>query len=119
MKANEFVKKFGWGLAKQYLNRTKNQAVYSEPKIKLLIHQSVCEPTTSGIDFVFHRDDLKRLVESHELVSNFGGLKRAKRILKKSIHLLQYMISVAWNDKPFQCNIQKLENAIADVESCQ
>ena len=53
MKANEFVKKFGWGLAKQYLNRTKNQAVYSEPKIKLLIHQSVCEPTTSGIDLYF------------------------------------------------------------------
>lgn len=61
---------------------------------------------------------LKRLVESHELVDNFGGIKRAKRILKKSYTSFNTMVSVVWNDKPFQCTIEKLEQAIADVESC-
>lgn len=106
MKANEFVKKFGLGLAKQYLNRTKNQGVYIEPKIKLMIHQSVCEPITSGIDFVFHRDDLKRLVESHELVEKYGADKINQKIkFLESIHLLT------------QAN--QLKQAIADVELCQ
>ena len=105
MKANEFVKKFGWGLAKQYLNRTKNQGVYIEPKIKLMIHQSVCEPTTSGIDFVFHRDTLKRLVESHELVEKHGGLENAK----------DEYFSCVQNNEP----ASYVAKAIADVESCQ
>ena len=105
MKANEFVKRFGLGLAKQYLNRTKNQGVYIEPKIKLMIHQSVCEPTTSGIDFVFHRDDLKRIVESHELVSDYYGLTRAKE------HAGSNYTAPEIKDA--------LKQAIADVESCQ
>ena len=62
---------------------------------------------------------LKRLVDSHELVSNFGGLKRAKRIIKKAYTSFNTMISVVWNDKQFQCTIQQLEQAIADVESCK
>lgn len=107
MKANEFVKKFGLGLAKQYLNRTKNQGVYIEPKIKLMIHQSVCEPTTSGIDFVFHRDDLKRIVESHELIEkDFKSVEMAE---------YEYMVSGAYSDSYWV----RVKQAIADVESCQ
>jgi len=63
--------------------------------------------------------DLKRLIESHELVGNFGGLKRAKRILKKSYTSFNTMVSVVWNDKPFQCTVQQLEQAVSDVEACQ
>ena len=101
MKANEFVKKFGVERAKQMVNADDSvpALVFATTKVSIL--------------------DLKRLAESHELVSNFGGLKRAKRILKKAYTSFNTMISVVWNDKPFQCNIQKLENAIADVESCQ
>ena len=105
MKANEFVKKFGLKLAQRDI------AALDSGFIK---HDDFSEHY--GFDIL---DDLKRLVESHELVSNFGGLKRAKRILKKAYTSFNTMISVVWNDKPFQCNIQKLENAIADVESCQ
>lgn len=104
MRDNEFVKKFGWDLAKQYLNRTKNQGVYIEPKIKLMIHQSICEPKTSGIDFVFHRDDLKRLVESHELVSDYYGLARAKEHAESNYTAPELKAA--------------LKQAIADVESC-
>ena len=118
MKANEFVKKFGWGLAKQYLNRTKNQGVYIEPKIKLMIHQSVCEPTTSGIDFVFHRDTLKRLVESWELVESFGGLKMAKESLKNLPSEYQ-SYTMTRDDTGATTQSFKLNQAIADVEACQ
>ena len=115
MKANEFVKKFGWGLAKQYLNRTKNQGVYIEPKIKLMIHQSVCEPTTSGIDFVFHRDDLKRLVESHELVERV--ISRHNKSSKEcQIDINGLKSFVKKNPKIYS---KRLKRAIADVESCQ
>ena len=96
MKENEFVKENGIEKCKRILD----------------------DLTDQGHNGDFYKD-LKRLVESHELVSNFGGLKRAKRILKKAYTSFNTMISVVWNDKPFQCNIQKLENAIADVESCQ
>lgn len=54
-------------------------------------------------------DDLKRLVESHELVESKGGLTKAKEILA---------------DNPVWCFGSKrysspLKQAIADVESCQ
>lgn len=91
MNAVEFVKKFGY----------KHNAV----NLKYLPLNQHAE--------------LERLVESHKLVSNFGGLKRAKRIIKKAYTSFDTMISVVWNDNPFQCNIQKLEQAISDVESCQ
>lgn len=98
MKANEFVKKFGLFTAKEYL---AGSTIFDN-------HLMV----------VTNDWELKCLVESQELVSNFGGLKRAKRILKKAYTSFNTLISVVWNDKPFQCNIQKLEQAITDVESC-
>ena len=105
MKANEFVRKHGLAEVKILLTSPSHGFFFKEDFYK---HY--------GFDIY---EDLKRLVESHELVSNFGGLKRAKRILKKAYTSFNTLISVVWNDKPFQCTIQKLEQAIADVESCQ
>ena len=48
----------------------------------------------------FHTEQLKRLVESHELVENWGGLDDAKFALQ----LVRYP--------------ERLKQAIADVESC-
>ena len=48
----------------------------------------------------FHTEQLKRLVESHELVENWGGLADAKFALQ----LVRYP--------------ERLKQAIADVESC-
>ena len=56
MNAVEFVKKFGWEVAKQYLQKTFDVAMYCEPKIGLVIHQSVMPIESSDTDFVFHRD---------------------------------------------------------------
>ena len=80
MKANEFFKAMGINAVKQFLEndniRTKEM-----------------------------HDDLKRLVESYELVESFNGLEMAKKFYDENI----IECSDAWN----------LKQAIADVESCQ
>lgn len=82
MLANEFVKKFG-------LEKAKNITVFS------LGFEGDCS------DFNFTIGDLKRLVESHELVYNLGGLEEAKNYLSLS-----------------NVGIYGLKQAIADMESC-
>ena len=93
MRANEFVKKFGLKLAQRDI------AALDSGFIK---HDDFLEHY--GFDIL---DDLKRLVESHELVEKVGGLALAKIELK----------SVDYNsEKDFYEN---LKQAILDVESCQ
>lgn len=95
MKANKFVEKFGWKDSKICLLNC------ASPEDKWLMRQGelICDQ-----DF----DDLKRLVESHELVESFGGLKV---ISEKSFRL-----DLINNDA---CMAKKLNKAILDVESCQ
>ena len=88
MKANEFVKEFGWGEAKRIVN---------SKAVKLGLAREIAD--WKNIDF----DDLKRLVESHELVESFGGLDLARKVAHKNC---------------FEFNAPLLK-AIADVESCQ
>ena len=87
MKANEFVKKFGVHIADHCLNDC------ASPDDRWFIHHGAL---IDGEDF----DDLKRLVESHELVASWGGLADAKVAVKVSRHK------------------KYLKRAIADVESC-
>lgn len=88
MKANEFVKKFGINDAKCCILNC------ASPEDRWLMRRG---DLISDDAF----DDLKRLVESHELVESYGGLKNAKHeLLKRNSQTV-------------------LEQAIADVESCQ
>lgn len=86
MRANEFVKKFGWFITKRLLDGVDS---------------------TNNKEFPQLKDDLKRLVESHELVESKGGLRLAYIFL--------------WSDKFKTMNPEsrlRFEQAIADVESC-
>lgn len=80
MKANEFFKAMGLKAVKQFLEndniRTKEMS-----------------------------DDLKRLVESHELVELYGGLDKAKLRCYPAKHVTME-------------SYHNLKQAIADVESC-
>ena len=76
MKANEFVKKFGWEYAKHILTDDA--------------------PLVMDLKYT----NLKRLVESHELVESVGGWNDATSLYD------EYMG-------------KDLGKAIADVESCQ
>jgi len=55
----------------------------------------------------FHTEQLKRLVESHEMVESYGGLENAKGKLE----YFDWIPSGSWNHA-------LLSKAIADVESC-
>jgi hypothetical protein len=105
MKATEFVKKFGWSEAACHLEGSRDVGTYIDLKLNIMIHQSMVNPETSGFNFVFHRNDLKRLVESHELVKEHGSLERAK-MYAESIYTAPEVVV-------------RLKQAIADVEACQ
>lgn len=76
MKANEYIKKYGTDCAKEILKHNQDLV---------------------NVGFFIN---LKRLVESYELVENWGGLDDAKFALQ----LVRYP--------------ERLKQAIADVESC-
>ena len=92
MKANEFVKKFGVHIADHCLNDC------ASPDDRWFIHHGAL---IDGEDF----DDLKRLVEAHDLVMEHGSIERAKK----------------YADSPYTAPEIKavLDKAISDVESCQ
>ena len=84
MKANEFVKKFGWEEAKIICNGVFTGVVcYKWVELNI--------------------DELKRLVESWDLVELCGGLEVAKN--------LDPTLLTGW--------VESVNKAILDVESCQ
>ena len=111
MKANEFFKKHGW-------NDTK-----------VMIES----PFGLG-EYEYLWDDLKRLVESHELTEKVGGLDVCKKIMfqkrlrqPKATHVLQHhenkkliqFFSTNQSKPNGSVMLDAIEQAIADVESCQ
>ena len=106
MKANEFVKKFGWNDARVCI---LNCAC---PEDRWFMRHG---DLVSDQDF----DDLKRLVESHELVE-IHGFEKSKEIVANAPsddHFYSWTLGDSGvRDKTV--NIGELRKAIADVESC-
>lgn len=106
MKANDFVKEYGFEKAKKLINEAPKDAdcfmfgqVFGYAKTI----------TDKGLrDDEVRLYDLKRLVESHEIVEGFGGLDAAKKELSRQSVL-------RWVNP----ETERLRSAIADVESCQ
>ena len=88
MKANEFVKKFGSKSAKYWIDHFNNVNTLPDEFI--------------NTEFL---GDLKRLIESHELVKDYYGLTRAKEHAESNYTAPEIK--------------DALKQAIADVESCQ
>ena len=89
MKANEFVKKFGLDAAK-----------HKADELKII--------ESMGDKLSFEDENLKRIVESHELVESKGGIELSKKeVRQRSI--------VRWVDP----EVERLREAIADVEACE
>lgn len=128
MKANEFVKKYGIEAAKDlwcgafdlYNNNLQ------------ILNGMVC--SISGNQFLFELIDIKRLVESHELIEKLGGLDVCKKIMfqkrlrqPKATHVLQHhenkkliqFFSTNQSKPNGSVMLDAIEQAIADVESCQ
>ena len=63
---------------------------------------------------------LKRLVESHNLVERIGGLREAKIRLEQADKEFSLLISFrSKNNEIYSVYDHVLKQAIADVESCQ
>ena len=86
MKAVDFVKKFGWDVAK-----------YKADELKII--------KSMGDKLSIEDNNLKRLVDSHELVMDYYGLTRAKEHAESNYTAPELKAA--------------LNQAIADVESCQ
>ena len=69
-------------------------------------------------DLSFHTEQLKRLVESHELVEKCGGLDSLKAWAKETKSKLSLATYFHCNKPPVLIQIENAEKAIADVESC-
>lgn len=101
MKANEFVKKYGFNGAYKL-----RQGLFNLFENNLcILSGSVCR--LSDNEPLFSLGELKRLVESHELVEKLGGLETAKKELQRQSIL-------RWINP----ETERLRVAIADVESC-
>lgn len=105
MKANEFIKKYGWDEAKKYL----------------MLH---------GWKNTSFHIRLKRLVESLELIEKLGGLERGKKAINGKhigythfyLHSNNYYVFLDhYVDfiPEYAQHIGMFNKAIADVESCQ
>ena len=95
MRANELVKENGIEKCKRILD----------------------DLTDQGHNGDFYKD-LKRLVESHELIESFGGLEMAKESLKNLPSEYQ-SYTMTRDDTGATTQSFKLNQAIFDVESCQ
>lgn len=104
MKANEFVKKFGLDLAKLDVQAFESGFIKREDIVE---HY--------GFDIL---DDLKRLVESHDLVTSYNGLHGAKNTLKLLISSIEIGLYHGIDGVNAELEIPRLKQAIADVESC-
>src|SRR5690606_6967170 len=126
MKANEFVKEYGIDIARECLEeRPKN---WETCHLKLSNFELV-KYIPSPLDFI-DVDDLKRLVESHELVEKQGGLERVKKVIDgkhigythfylhsngRYVFLDHYVDFIPDHAQ----HIGMFNKVIADVESCQ
>ena len=93
MRANEFVKKFGWDVATKLSKEMRGMT------------ESVADGVAGWGQSEW--DKLKHLVESHEYIESFGGLREAKRTFEMRHGVINLD---GWD---------KLKLAIADVESYQ
>ena len=105
MKANEFVKKFGWeeaaeivcGVPEKFRFKCLSNVCWDNNTYK---YSDRFKPRLSLVNMA----DLKRLVESHELVNDYYGLARAKEHAESNYTAPELRAA--------------LKQAIADVESC-
>lgn len=126
MKATEFVKKKGYKTAKLIVDCWCD---YPETDVYLpdmMEYTFIAIAPTENCPFV-SLCELKRLVESHELVNEFFNLEalgfdKAIELAKKQIEELEDNETVEfWHrwDDDLSCTVARMKQAIADVEACQ
>ena len=101
MKANEFVKRFGWGEVIKFVGWYGGDTSFKFLKVK----EQTISVHSGDQPYDFHIDDLKRLVGSHELVQDYYGLTKAKEHAESNYTAPEIK--------------DALKQAITDVEACK
>lgn len=113
MKANKFVKKYGWDHAKDSISNVPIEYIELSADLKCVAvngrFKYCMTAEISKKKSEVYINELKHLVESYELVQKFGGLVEAKGEYFEIIHS---------GSHEGVCP-SVLSKAIADVESCQ
>ena len=106
MKANEFVKKFGWEEANSFVNWYGGKTSFKFLKVK----EQTISVHSGDQPYDFHIDALKRLVESHRLIEVEGGIDQVKDT---------FIFAYKHGADELTEYGKRLKQAIFDVESCQ
>ena len=104
MKATEFVKWFGWNITKYNLKYHLNES-------EKLVYMD-------WILSVEDVDELKRLVESHEILGLFKSLDQAKADVAACEYAGHADLLVKLDCGIGYINTARVKQAIADVEAC-
>lgn len=92
-------------------------------KSKEIVKMSAHALVDCGDGSYFHINQLKRLVESWELVKRIGAIQDARNLLDQlrvnGIGFMTLGIQVNGRTAEFRKTQSELEQAIADVEKCQ
>ena len=114
MKANEFVKKFGWEAVIEAVKKLPENHDFQSTEAVPIEKNG----TFVGFDckvYTVSSVEVKRLVESYELVEKRGGLVKAKATLIGMSDLLKQRPVMPTLHNQFI----RLKQAIADVEACK
>lgn len=117
MKANEFVKTHGIKAAQDIVKHYGNHTHITDDA-RMFITEEFYKRTSADyvddLNSMVRMVDLKRLVESHNVVSQYQSLDAAKERLQYFINWL----AEHWTHAEFAPEIAKFKQAILDVESC-
>ncbi|MDX6037903.1 hypothetical protein SH917_20030, partial [Acinetobacter baumannii] len=69
------------------------------------------------INVLIELSDLKRLMESLDIVSDAGGLEQAKKKLEMSIFNAFLLVAMEKCQNPYMVHIERMQQAIRDHES--
>ena len=122
MKANEFIKEHGLQYTKNLVRDYPNHTHVTDDG-RMFINENTC---AAHIKFqlgeLVRIADLKRLIESHELVESaiewHGDIVAVKNYIENVDSGLKHGVYFKCAAKKTKDNNDKLKQAIADVESC-
>lgn len=121
MKANKFVKEHGFQYTRNLVRDYPNHTHVTDDG-RMFINENTCVSHIKvQLNELVKMDDLKRLVESHELVERLGGIE-TMRIMQKQMVLnsLKDGMNISFDGEFVGTfSFDQLEQAILDVESCQ
>lgn len=132
MKVSEFVKEFGWEKAREVIKSIPICAhAFNIIDGSIIYYQRVEDwwywynkprkqyDFSSSKAMKYSLDDLKSLVESHDLIERVGGLERAKSILLGCERYGRQDVKVPVTGGFIYIHYDFLKLDVADVEACQ